>query len=215
MTPVRTLLLSVLFLVVLFATFVWLYPHMPARVPTHWNAQGQINGYMSPQWAVGTPMIIIAAVAVLTVLLPAVAPRGYGIKPFVAVYSIVMLAVQVVVLVVGLGVLLNAAGHTVQMPLVCMLTVGALFMVMGNYMGKLRKNFFLGIRTPWTLASDAVWERTHRMGGWLFMLAGLAMVAIAFTGGSATLMIVVIVATAVIPSIYSYVAYRRIEKNEP
>lgn len=215
MTPVRTLLLSALFLVVLLAAFLWLYPHMPARVPTHWNAQGQINGYMSPQWAVATPMIIIAVVALFTVLLPAISPQGYGIKPFVVVYSIIMLAVQVLVLIVALGVLLNAAGYAVRMPLVCMLTVGALFMVMGNYMGKLRKNFFVGIRTPWTLASDAVWERTHRMGGWLFMLAGLALVAIAFTGNSATLMIVVIVAAAVIPSIYSYVAYRRIEKNDP
>ncbi|WP_233841387.1 SdpI family protein [Dyella sp. 2HG41-7] len=215
MTPVRTLLLSTLFLVVLLAAFLWLYPHMPARVPTHWNAQGQINGYMSPQWAVGTPMIIIALIAVLAVLLPVISPRGYDIKPFVAVYSTIMLATQVVVLVAGLGVLLNAAGHTVRMPLVGMLAAGALLMVMGNYMGKLRKNFFIGIRTPWTLASDAVWERTHRMGGWLFMLAGLAMVAMAFAGSSLTLLIVVVASIVLIPPAYSYVVYRRIEKKNP
>lgn len=214
MKPVRTLLISVLFLLVLMAVFVWLYPHMPARVPTHWNAQGRINGYMSPLGAVATPMIAIAVLTVLTLLLPVISPRGYDIKSFVSVYVLIMLAVQAYVLVSALGVLLNAAGHPVQMSLVCALATGVLFMVMGNYMGKLRKNFFIGIRTPWTLASDAVWERTHRMGGWLFMLAGMAIVAVALTSGPIIWLLGIALSTVLIPVVYSYVVYRRVEARD-
>ncbi|MFC3650700.1 SdpI family protein [Dyella humi] len=214
MKPVRTLLISALFLLVLMAVFVWLYPHMPARVPTHWNAQGRINGYMSPLGAVATPMIAIAVLAVLTLLLPVISPRGYDIKSFVSVYVLIMLAVQAYVLVSALGVLLNAAGHPVQMPLVCALATGVLFMVMGNYMGKLRKNFFIGIRTPWTLASDAVWERTHRMSGWLFMLAGMAIMAIALTSAPVTWLLGIALSAVLIPVVYSYVAYRRVEARD-
>lgn len=213
MKPVRVLLISALFLFILLAAFVWLYPHMPARVPTHWNAQGQINGYMSPLGAVATPMIVIAMIALLTVLLPVISPRGYEIGPFVAVFGIFMLAIQLVVLITGLAVLLNGAGHAVRMPLVCMLSIGALLMVMGNYMGKLRKNFFIGIRTPWTLASDAAWERTHRMSGWLFVLAGATVMVIALIGAPMLAMVGVVLCVVLIPVIYSYVVYRRVESR--
>lgn len=211
MKPVRTLLISALFLLVLMAVFVWLYPHMPARVPTHWNARGQINGYMSPLGAVATPMIVIAVLATFTLLLPTISPRGYEIRPFVSVFVLVMLATQVFVLISGLAVLLNAAGHAVKMPLVCMLGIGVLLMVMGNYMGKLRKNFFIGIRTPWTLASDTVWERTHRMGGWFFMLAGMAIMVVALTSAPVILLLGIVLSAVLMPAVYSYVVYRRVE----
>jgi uncharacterized membrane protein len=86
-----------------------------------------------------------------------------------------------------------------------MLGAGALFLIPGNYMGKLRKNFFIGIRTPWMLASDAVWERTHRLGGWLFMLAGVLAIAGTLAGVPAWWAIVVLLAVALIPAIYSLV----------
>ena len=211
MKPARTLLISALFLLILLAAFMWLSPYMPARVPTHWNAQGQVNGYMSPLGAVATPMIVIAVVAVLTVLLPAISPRGYEIKSFASVCVVIMLAVQVFVLISALAVLMNAAGHPVQMPLICMLGMGVLLMIIGNYMGKLRKNFFFGIRTPWTLASDAVWERTHRMSGRLFVLGGVFIVIAALIETSVVWPLLILMTVVLTPIVYSYVIYRRIE----
>lgn len=213
MKPVHSLFLSVLFLLVLLAAFLWLYPQMPASVPVHWNVQGRIDGYGSPINAVATPMIIIAFVALLTLVLPAISPRGFEIKPFISVFVIVMLAVQAFVLVAALGVLMNAAGHPLGRLMTRMLPVGVLLMILGNYMGKLRKNFFAGIRTPWTLASDEVWERTHRFAGWLFMPAGLIVVIGALVNAPATLSMGVIFAAAFIPVVYSYLVYRRIERH--
>lgn len=208
MNPVRSLLLSALFLLMLLAAYLWLLPQMPTVIPTHWNAQGQINGYMTPFKAVAAPMLIIAGLALLTILLPAISPRGYRIKPFASVFTIVMLAVQAFVLVTAFGVLLDGAGHPMHQPLVTTVGLGLLWMVMGNYMGKLRKNFFAGIRTPWTLANDEVWERTHRMAGWVFMLAGLVTVIAAFAGAPLMVAIYVLVGAALIPAIYSYVIYQ-------
>jgi uncharacterized membrane protein len=215
MKPARTLFISALFVLILLAAFVWLSPHMPARVPTHWNAQGQVNGYMSPLGAMLTPMIVIAVLALLTLLLPAISPRGFAITPFGSIFALIILAVQAFVLVAALAVLLNAAGHPVPMSLVSMLGIGALLMVIGNYMGKVRKNFFIGIRTPWTLASDAVWERTHRIGGWLFMLAGAVGIALALAGGSLVVLVAIVLGVALVLTVYSYVAYRRLESDGP
>jgi uncharacterized membrane protein len=215
MKPARTLFISALFVLILLAAFVWLSPHMPARVPTHWDAQGQVNGYMSPLGAMLTPMIVIAVLALLTLLLLAISPRGFAITPFGSIFALIMLAVQAFVLVTALAVLLNAAGHSVQMPLISMLGIGALLMVTGNYLGKVRKNFFIGIRTPWTLASDAVWERTHRIGGWLFMLAGAVGIALALAGGSLVVLVAIVLGVALVLTVYSYVAYRRLESHGP
>jgi uncharacterized membrane protein len=211
MNPTRSLFLSVLFLLMLVAAYLWLSPRMPALIPTHWNAQGQINGYMTPFKAAIVPMIVIAGLALLTVVLPAISPRGYGIEPFVSVFVIVMLAVQAFVLLLALTMLLNGAGYPIRLPLVAMVGLGLLWMLIGNYMGKLRKNFFAGIRTPWTLANDDVWERTHRMAGWLFVLAGLATVIAAFMGASVMWAIYLLLAAVLIPAVYSYVIYQRVQ----
>jgi uncharacterized membrane protein len=93
--------------------------------------------------------------------------------------------------------------------------VGLLFIALGNYLGKFPKNFFVGIRTPWTLASDVVWARTHRLAGWLFMAAGFVVVASVFFDSPPWVMISAIAAAALIPFVYSLVIYRKLEGFEP
>ena len=211
MKPLHTLWISTLFVLILVGVFLWLYPSMPPLVATHWNAQGQVNGYMSPLVAVATPIALLIVLALLTVALPAVSPRHYEIKPFAAVFGLVMVAAQALVFVAALGILLNAAGHSVRMPLVAQLSIGMLLMVLGNYMGKLRKNFFIGIRTPWTLTNGEVWARTHRMAGWLFVFAGVLTMAAAILGAPLWVSIAIVLAAALIPCVYSLVIYRGIE----
>jgi immunity protein, SdpI family len=93
-----------------------------------------------------------------------------------------------------------------------------LFIFLGNYMGKLRRNFWAGIRTPWTLTSDVVWERTHRLGGWFFVLAGLSGVIMSFTPALHLWgLIVVILIVVIVLFVYSYVIYQHytVEGKEP
>jgi uncharacterized membrane protein len=112
-------------------------------------------------------------------------------------------------------VLLEASDRNVHINEMIFAGVGLLFIVLGNYMGKVRKNFFIGIRTPWTLASDEVWSRTHRLGGRVFVLIGFFMFLNAFVRFPAQLLIWSIVVVALVPVVYSYVLYRKLEGFSP
>lgn len=212
MKAAHTWMVSVVMLVLVVAVAVWIYPQLPAQVPTHWDLAGHPDGWSPRFWGVALWPLLMAALALLAWLLPVVSPQQFRMTAFLGVYRGLMLVVQAFVLVVGVCVMLAGAGHAVPIPLVTALAVGALFIVLGNYMGKLRKNFFIGIRSPWTLASDAVWERTHRLAGWLFVLAGVAWMVLALTGAARHVwtLVALIVVVAVVPYGYSYVVYRRL-----
>lgn len=93
--------------------------------------------------------------------------------------------------------------------------VGVLLVVMGSFLGKVTKNFFVGIRTPWTLASDEVWLRTHRLGGKLLVLAGVATLISGLLGGGPIPLLVAVLIAAVVPVAYSYFIYRQTEESRP
>jgi uncharacterized membrane protein len=209
----RTLIVSALFFLIAVVAAVWLYSQMPARVPVQWDRLSHVRGTMPRFWGAALPALITLALGLLTPLLPLLSLRRFEITLLVHVYGIVMLAIQGVLLVGGLCVLLVDAGYPLPVSTITMLGVGVLLMVLGNYMGgQLRKNFFIGIRTPWTLLSETVWERTHRLGSWLFMLAGLVMVIGALIGASAWLVPTMIVAAVLIPCVYSFWIYRRLDR---
>jgi uncharacterized membrane protein len=209
----RNGIVSTVFVLLAVAVGLWLYPQLPPSVPTHWGLQGQVDGW-SPRWlAVAIWPLLISLLAILAWLLPVISPRRFEIAPFAGIFNGLMLVLQAFALVVGVCAMLAGAGYRVPIPLVTTLAVGALFMVLGNYMGKLRRNFFIGIRTPWTLASAEVWQRTHRLGGWLFVLAGAAWIAMSPMPAARRVwpLLATAIAAAVIPCVYSYFVYRRVE----
>jgi uncharacterized membrane protein len=207
----RSLLISAAFILIGLIVAVWLWPRLPAQVPSHWNVHGQIDGHMPRFWAAAFPPLMVLALAFLTWLLPAISPNRFRIGPFAQVFTGLMLVIQGFILVVGMCVLLVGAGYALPMPKISMLGVGALMVILGNYMGKLQRNFFIGIRTPWTIASEATWERTHRLAGKLFVLAGLVVLVGTIFGLPFWVGIACILAAALIPAAHSYVIYRRVE----
>ena len=132
-------------------------------------------------------------------------------EPFLRAWGV--LKVTVLGLMLFLDVLiLRAAKHSGELSSSVMFVgIGILFAVIGNLLGKVTRNFFVGIRTPWTLASEEVWNRTHRLAGKLFVVAGLAVVASAFLGGTIWVMVVATGLASLISVVYSYVLYKRIE----
>lgn len=207
----RSLLVTAAFMLIGIMAAVWLWPRLPALVPTHWNLHGQINDYKPRLWAALFPIIGVAVIGFLTWLLPVISPNRFRIGPFATVYVGLMLVIQGFILVLGIVTLLVGAGYPLPVPKITMLVVGALFTVLGNYMGKLQRNFFIGIRTPWTIASEATWERTHRLGGKLFVLGGLMVLVGTLFGLPLPFSLTVLVVAGVYPALYSYVIYRRVE----
>ena len=208
-------IISIIGIALLGVYVAWMYPGLPDPMPTHWNAAGQVDDYTAK--AIGAPLI--AGIPVFTFvifkLIPVISPRGFRTESFTDTLNILMTATVVFGCVIGVGVIRAALDASVDISSFVFVAVGLLLMIMGNFLGKVRKNFFLGIRTPWTLASDEVWAKTHRLGGWCFVVAGVVMAigAVAIPGVEWTIYIVV--AMALVPVIYSYFAYRRIEGFGP
>ncbi|TAL84279.1 MAG: DUF1648 domain-containing protein [Rhodanobacter sp.] len=207
----RSLLISAAFVLIGVAVAAWLWHRLPIMVPSHWNWAGEVDGWLPRFWAAAIPSLGVLVLALLTWLLPVVSPTRFRIAPFANVFTGLMLVIQGFILVIGVCVLLAGAGYALPMPRVAMLGASALMMVLGNYMGKLQRNFFIGIRTPWTLASAATWERTHRLAGRLFVIAGLlALLGTAF-GLPFWIGVGCILAAVLIPALYSFIIYRRVE----
>jgi uncharacterized membrane protein len=207
----RADLVSLALIVLSFAMSAVLYGRLPDPVPTHWDANGHVNGFTPKPWGAFIGPILMLGVFALLKVLPRISPQGFRMGSFQNAYEIIRPAlVAFLFLVMGLA-LLAGAGVPVPLNGAIFAGVGLLFIVLGNYMGKLTKNFFVGIRTPWTLASEEVWLRTHRLGGKLFVLAGIALLVSGLFGGNMVVLVISLVAAGGIPIVYSYFLYRRIE----
>ena len=211
MTTVRTNVLSLIFIAITIAVAAYLYPSLPEQIPTHWNFQGEVDDYTAKPWGVMIMPLMAIFVFVIMKLIPVISPKGFRTDQFRGVVNIFTVTLVGFMSAVALLVLLSATGRNVHMNEMVFAGMGLLFIVLGNYLGKVRKNFFIGIRTPWTLASDEVWSRTHRLGGWIFVLIGFFMFLNAFIRFPEGWLIGSIVVVALVPVVYSYVLYRKIE----
>jgi len=193
------------------------YPFLPAIVPTHWNAAGQVDAY-APKWvnAVLFPAVSLG-VYVLIRLLVAVGPRlgAQGRRANQDVVNLILVGVLLFMFVLHLTATAIALGLPVDISFVMNLSLSVLLIFIGNYMGKLRRNFWAGIRTPWTLVSEVSWERTHRLGGWLLVVGGLLGIIMSFVPPLRYWGIISVLALiGVILVVYSYLVYQRAASGE-
>jgi uncharacterized membrane protein len=167
--------LSVVILATLMSVVV--YPTLPDRVPTHWDAHGNVNDY-SPRFvgAFLIPMIMLGTWGLMQVL-PKIDPRRDNYAKMRGAYAMVINATLTMLFVVHAIVLAMTLGAPFSLTRVLPALLGGMFVVIGNVLPQARPNWFFGIRTPWTLSNDRVWRRTHRIAGYLFVACGLLMVA--------------------------------------
>lgn len=193
------------------ALSIWAYPSLPPTVATHWNLRGTPDGFSSRFWAVAFGPLLILGMTLLFNVLPKVDPRRENYARFLGTYWLFANAVIVFMLLAHALVVATGLGYSVKIDRLMPLGVGLLFVVIGNYLTRVEPNWFIGIRTPWTLSSDTVWRKTHRTGGWLMVIGGLALAAGAFLPRAALLPLLIgtIVVVAVIPIVQSYVLWKR------
>ncbi len=216
-----TTMLTLLVIVVQILVSAGTYPFLPPMVPSHFDASGQVNGYLPKLVnAILIPGISIVLFLILrfaTQIGPNLGYRNQR-RANIQVVNLIMVGVLLFMLVIQLLTTAYALGAKVDISLVVCLAVSVLLMFLGNYLGKLRRNFWAGIRTPWTLASDIVWERTHRLGGWLFVLVGfIGLIASFFPPLRFVGLFLPLIAVVLILVVYSYIAYQRytVDGKEP
>nr|MBO2469982.1 hypothetical protein [Bacillota bacterium] len=144
-------------------------------------------------------------------ILPAIDPKREEIRRFERSYHMAINLILTLLLVIHAMVVANGAGWSVDVSVVLPLLIGLLFLFLGNEMPRFRQNFFLGIRTPWTLSDEEVWRQTHRVGGRVFVVGGALMMAASFLPAPQrfAVFLAVAVASSLIPVVLSYVYYRR------
>lgn len=171
--------IPLILIVIAFGASAAVYDRLPDPMPTHWNFSGEVDGLTSLPWgAFMLPLMLVAMLAIFRVL-PLIDPRKANYAKFKGTYETLIIAIMTFMVGVHLVVLANGLGNNVSIDRLVPIGVGVLLIVIGNLLPRTRPNWFVGIRTPWTLSSDRVWERTHRFGGHLFVAAGVVTVLVA------------------------------------
>jgi uncharacterized membrane protein len=193
------------------AASVIVYPRLTDRVPTHWDVHGQVNAY-GPKW-MGTLLLPFVLIVLWGFLrgLPSIDPRRANYAKMQGTYDLVVNLVLTLVAAIHLIVLAATLGVRAPWARLIPVITGIAFVVLGNALPRARPNWWFGIRTPWTLSNDRVWERTHRVGGYLIAIAGLMIVATAMAPMryAGPIILTVVVASTLASAVYSYVAWRQ------
>jgi uncharacterized membrane protein len=187
------------------------------QIPTHSNAAGEVDKWtpreeILPQWLLlpGT----MAFFVVLTVLLPWLSPKGFEVDRFGETFAFLMtVGVALFGYIQLLFVLGGVEGLQVDTTRWLLGGLSLFFAVLGNRLGKVQRNFWMGVRTPWTLASETVWILTHRLTAWLWVPGGLLLCIIGFAGLSIWLWLAGVLFIALTPVLYSLWLYKRLEKQ--
>jgi len=184
---------------------------LPEHVPTHWNIHNQADQYGSKwQMVLLGPGMVLFAIG-LTLLLPKISPKNYEIDRFNGTFAYAMVLVTSLFLLISILFLRAAEGVKIDFIKVMMSVMFMFFALLGNVIGKVRRNFYMGIRTPWTLASEAVWDATHRQAGYIWFIGGIFGTALVLLGLPLLWSMALFMAVVLWPVVHSYSIYRKLE----
>ena len=189
---------------------IWAYPQLPEMVPSYWNIAGEVDNYSSrlthtllfPGMTIGMYLLFIA--------IPYMEPRlGHFVKSMSFYQMIRNLMIVFMGIMFAITTWAGISEQPIQIGTIVPVMVGILFILIGNYLSQIKSNFFMGIRTPWTLSSDEVWRKTHLVGGYSFVIGGLLFLASPFipVPFNGYIPFVGVFIAALVPIVYSYIAF--------
>jgi len=205
--------IPLLLIVAAVAVSLFYYPQLPERMATHWSVSGEANGFSSRLWGAWLMPLIMALIWLILRAIPHIDPRKANYEKFSGMYDALVILILAFMLLMHVVVLMAATGTRVQMERVMMPAVGVFIAVMGFLIPKAHPNWFVGIRTPWTLTSDLSWERTHKIGGTLFVILGVLMVASSFIAPETAIWVLVAAALGI--TIFHFAYSYQVWKADP
>lgn len=195
----------------------WAYLNLPESIPIHWNLRGQVDGHGTKATVFLMP-VAATLIPMFIAFLPVLSPRKFEVDSFRSTYLYLM-AVVVALFVYLQAVIMMATfreiggGPRIDLGRDLMLGLFVFFGLMGNVMGKIRKNFYIGIRVPWTLASDRVWNDTHRLAAWLMVAGAVVGLLLVVAGAPIITAFAVLMISTLAPVFYSFFHYKALERR--
>lgn len=183
-----------------------LWDKLPDQVPVHWNINGDVDGFATKAQAVFLMPLVLVAFQWICVLGTSLDPKKQNIND--KMVTLVLWIIPIISLLCNSMVYATALGHKVNVEIIMPLFMGALFVVIGNYMPKCKQSYTVGIKIPWTLNDEENWNKTHRMAGFLWVIGGIVIMATAFLGAF-WLFFVVLIPMVIVPFVYSYLLYKK------
>ena len=188
-----------------------LWNQFPEQMASHWNVNDQVDGYMPKFWGVFLMPLVTLGMFVLFLVLPSIDPLKANIAQFREAFNLFIVLMVAFMLYVHALTLAWGLGYTgFKMSTSMLPAMGLLFFFIGYMLRKAKRNFFIGIRTPWTLSSDTVWDKTHQIGAVLFMVSGALAVIGGLIGGMTAfwMLFIPLIGSSIFLVAYSYVLYR-------
>jgi uncharacterized membrane protein len=189
-----------------------LWDQFPEQMASHWNENDQVDGYMPKFWGVFLMPLVTLGMFLLFLVIPNIDPLKANIAQFRDTFNLfVTFIIGFMIYVHALTLLWNLGYTNFKLSQAMLPAMGLLFIVIGSLLRKAKRNFFIGIRTPWTLSSDYVWDKTHQLGAVLFTASGVLAVIGGFFGGMIAFwfLFVPMIGSTIFVLIYSYVLYQK------
>jgi uncharacterized membrane protein len=209
----KTFITMAALVVVFFILAGVFYPLMPEMMASHWNAKGDADGMMSRFWGLFLFPLTSLGITAILLAVPKIDPLKANIQKFKGYYYGFIIAFLAYFLYIYILTLVWNLGWKFNFSLTVVPAIGIFMIIVGMLVSKAKRNFFIGIRTPWTLSSDEVWDRTHRLGGRLFKMAGIIIILLSIVPEIAIYVLLGLILSIVIwLVVYSYTLYRKLGK---
>ena len=203
--------IAIVALMLIISACAWVKIPAGQQVPIHWGISGEPDLFTNKNMGLFLFPLVAIIEAGLMALIALIEPRRWNIKRSMKAYTVFWIASLGLLLVVHIFVVLSALGQKMDIRVVIPVAIGLLNIVVGNYMGKTRSNFFAGVRTPWTLSSELSWNKSNRLGGKLLIMFGVIMILMAFARNAflwVVLMISEVILITIILAFYSYLVWK-------
>jgi uncharacterized membrane protein len=192
-----------------------LWKGLPEKVPTHWNYKGEIDDWGTKYSLIGLVFLLPVLTYFLMLVIPKIDPKK-RIELMGGKYYQIKFVLVAFMSVLALFIIHSSKSKTLSSPSMVFVLIGLLFMALGNYFKVIKQNYFLGIKTPWTLESEEVWKLTHILAGKLWIVGGLLMIIFSLVipeNINFYFFISIIVIISIVPIVYSYLKFKELKKS--
>lgn len=199
-----------------FAYLAYIWKDLPEKVPMHWNINGEVDRFGTKYELLLIPILLPLLIYVIFLIVPKIDPKK-RLKDMGGKYQSLKAILIIFMSALSLFIMYAATNETAHNPNYIVLIIGLLFIFLGNYFKTIKPNYFIGIKTPWTLENETIWKKTHELAGKMWFVGGLLVVFSSLVlpkEQNFTLFLVITVIITVVPVVYSYLLFREINKEE-